>query len=222
MAQARDAGRRRPWRDPMIELGPTRYGKARIRLVKVVRLPDRHVVRDLTVAVALEGDFAAAHTDGDQSLVVPTDTMKNTVEAGIEGLTVMKTAKSSFAGFPRDRYTTLKETQDRIMATKVAAAWRYADGGAGVDFDAAFDRVRGTMLTAFAEHFSPAVQTSIWIIGKAVLEAEPAIDTIHFALPNLHHWTYDLSPFGLENDREIFVATEEPHGLIEATVRRSA
>src|SRR3989304_3348379 len=88
MAQARDAGRRRPWRGPMIELGPTRYGKERIPLVKGGRLPGRHGVRDLTVAVALEGDFAAAHTDGDQSLVVPTDTMKNTVYAlAKDGLT---------------------------------------------------------------------------------------------------------------------------------------
>ena len=60
---------------------PNRYGKAAIRLVKVTRDPDRHRVRDLTVAVALEGDFGAAHTDGDNANVVATDTMKNTVYA---------------------------------------------------------------------------------------------------------------------------------------------
>ncbi len=39
-------------------------------------------------------------------------------------------------------------------------------------------------------------------------------------LPNLHHWLADLAPFGLANDGEVYVSTTEPHGLIEATVRR--
>jgi urate oxidase len=281
-----------------IEMGWNRYGKARVRLVKIVRLPVRHVVRDLTVRVALEGDFAEAHVTGDNAEVIATDTMKNTVyamakdgltgsieafatllaghfllhrqvhratiwiaehawdpividgssspdaflrngsmtrtatvaaeasgvtvEAGVEELSVMKTARSAFAGFPRDRYTTLADTDDRLMATKVTASWRYGGGTADLDHDAAYERVLATFMRTFAEHMSLSVQQSIWVIGKAILEAEPAIDEIRFALPNLHHWLADLGPFGLENDREIFVATTEPHGLIEATVRRSA
>jgi urate oxidase len=281
-----------------IEMGPNRYGKARVRLVKVIRLPDRHVVRDLTVRVALEGDFADAHVTGDNGLVIATDTMKNTVyalakdgltgsieafgtllaghfllhrqvhrstiwiaehawdpivadgarapdaflrngsitrtanvtaeasgvtvEAGVEEMSVMKTDKSAFAGFPRDRYTTLADTDDRIMATKVTATWRYSAGAADLDHDAAFERVLATFMRTFTEHLSLSVQQSIWVIGRAILEAEPVIDEIRFALPNLHHWMADLRPFGMDNDREIFVATTEPHGLIEATVRRSA
>ena len=71
----------------MIELGPNRYGKSAIRLVKVIRGPDRHQVRDLTVAVSLEGSFEAAHVEGDNSLVVATDTMKNTTYALAKHLT---------------------------------------------------------------------------------------------------------------------------------------
>ena len=62
----------------MVELRPNRYGKAAIRLVRVGR--GQHRLRDLTVAIALEGD-TAAHVDGDNSLVVATDTMKNTAYA---------------------------------------------------------------------------------------------------------------------------------------------
>ena len=51
----------------MIELGANRYGKAAIRLVRVARGADGDRVRDLTVAIALEGDFDAAHTDGDNA-----------------------------------------------------------------------------------------------------------------------------------------------------------
>ena len=54
----------------MIELGPNSYGKSQIRLVKVSRGAGRHTLRDLTVAIALEGDFEAAHTEGDNAKVV--------------------------------------------------------------------------------------------------------------------------------------------------------
>jgi urate oxidase len=73
----------------------------------------------------------------------------------------------------------------------------------------------------FADHDSPSVQASIWIIGKAILERHPEVDAIDMTMPNLHHWTVDLSPFGIANDREVYVSTTEPHGLIQATVHRS-
>jgi urate oxidase len=60
-------------------LAANRYGKSAIRLVKIVRGADRLAVRDLTVAISLEGDFASSYVDGDNSLVVATDTVKNTV-----------------------------------------------------------------------------------------------------------------------------------------------
>jgi urate oxidase len=142
-----------------------------------------------------------------------------TVEAGIEDLALMKTAKSSFAGFPRDGYTTLPESTDRIMATQVSVRWRYASPD--IDHDAGFEAIRTTFLEVFAEHDSPSVQASIWIVGRAVLERHPEVEEITIALPNLHHLLVDLAPFGLDNPGLVFVATHEPHGLIEATIRRS-
>jgi urate oxidase len=105
------------------------------------------------------------------------------------------------------------------MATKVTTSWAYGEP-AGVDFDRSFAAVRSTFLEVFADHHSVSVQASIWIIGKAVLEAHPEVVEISMSLPNLHHWTVDLSPFGMANDREVYVSTTEPHGLIEATIRR--
>jgi urate oxidase len=282
------------------ELGANHYGKSRIRLVTVTRDGPRHELRDLTIDVALEGDFTAAHVDGDNANVVATDTMKNTVyafareapvgspeafglrlarhfagypsvdraaitlrehgwaripleggeaddaftrtgaftrlamvasgiggttiEAGIEDLTVMKTTKSAFSGFDRDRYTTLAETDDRLMATKITAIWGYGETATepGFDVGAAFERARATLMTVLAEHFSPSVQASIWQMGTAMLDAEPSIDWVRMVLPNLHHWTVNLEPFGLDNPGMVYVATTEPHGLIDATVRRSA
>ena len=273
------------------ELGPNRYGKSAIRLVRVDRSAGGDRVRDLTVAIALEGDFAASYVDGDNSLVVATDTMKNTayalaaehltgaietyaaalgrhfledsqvstvtvsidefawrpigsapdaftrdrtstrtcvvamsrdgltVDAGIADLVVMKTSKSAFSGFPRDEFTTLAETEDRLLATKVSAVWRYLDG-ASVDYDASFEGVSRTLLDVFAEHFSVSVQASIWIIGKAIVDRHPEVAEITMTLPNLHHWLADIERFGITNDRQVYVSTTEPHGLIQATVRR--
>jgi urate oxidase len=147
-----------------------------------------------------------------------------TIVAGVEDLTVLKTTKSAFVGFERDRYTTLAETDDRIMATKVTATWAYGPAAAedGFDFDGAHARAMERLLTTFAEHVSPSVQTSIWIMATAMLDADPAIEWVRMVLPNLHHWTVDLSPFGLDNGGEVFTPTTEPHGLIDATVRRHA
>jgi urate oxidase len=147
------------------------------------------------------------------------------IEGGVDDLTVMKTTKSGFSGFDRDRYTTLPDVDDRLMATKIRATWGYRSdlaGDAALDFDAAWEGARSTLLASLAEHFSPSVQASIWIMGTAMMDAEPAIDWVRMVLPNLHHWTVDLAPFGMDNPGEVFVSTTEPHGLIDATVRRRA
>jgi urate oxidase len=278
-------------------LGQNNYGKSRVRLVRVARHPDRHDIADLTVDVALEGDFAAAHVAGDNSGLLATDTMRNTVyalgrgtdvsdverfgirlvehfvgtapkvtrarvhlvehpwtrletaggaphehafqrgsggdrvatvagdasgvavEAGIDGLVVLKTTGSGWEGYLHDEYTSLAETDDRIMATEITARWTYRDGD--VDFTAAWHAVRGVILAAFGDHYSPSVQFTLHRMGEAVLEARPEVERISFSLPNKHHLLYDLSRFGVENDHEIFQATDEPYGLIEGTVQRA-
>jgi urate oxidase len=279
-------------------LGANAYGKSRVRLVRVARHPDRHDIADLTVAVALEGDFAAAHVAGDNTGLLATDTMRNTVyalargtdvsdverfglrlvehfvatgpnvtrarihlvahpwtrleasggaphphafqrgaggdrvaivacdasgvievEAGIDGLVVLKTTGSGWAGFLHDEYTTLPETDDRIMATEVTARWTYRS--ADVDYAASWHAVRAVLLEAFGDHYSPSVQFTLHRMGEAVLEARPEVERISFSLPNKHHLLYDLSRVGLDNDNEIFEATAEPYGLIEGTVERA-
>ena len=128
----------------------------------------------------------------------------------------MKTTRSAFSGFPRDRYTTLPETDDRLMATKVTAIWRY--GSPDLDFDAAWTPPRHAARGLRRPRQPESVQTSIWIMAKAMLERHQELDEVRMVLPNLHHWTVDLAPFGIENDRQVYVSTTEPHGLIEATV----
>ncbi len=277
----------------MPELSWNRYGKSRIRLVKVRRSPDAHQIVDLTLEVQLEGAFDPVYIDGDNASCLATDTMKNTVYAlarqdpivhvetfalrlaehfiavpkvsrarisaiespwarlsaggrphphafvqpggeqwtavvtrdaaetsitsGVTNLVLLKTSESGFSGFPRDRYTTLPETDDRILATSLTATWTYRAGTS--DF-AARDRVRAALVETFAAHQSRSVQHTLYAMGEAALAACVDVTETTLTLPNRHHLLVDLKPFGLDNPNEVFVATDQPFGLIEATVRR--
>ena len=63
----------------MAKLGANRYGKSRVRMSRITRLEDRNEFNEWTVNVMLYGDFEASYTEADNSKVLPTDTMKNTV-----------------------------------------------------------------------------------------------------------------------------------------------
>ena len=273
------------------------YGKAAVRLVKVDRDIPTHALHDLTVAVQLQGEFGPAHTAGDNSQVLPTDTMKNTVyalarqgvvdppeefgerlgrhflgacpsarravieiavhrwdrarvanadhdhtfvqgtterrlatvtvdqagvavEVGLEGLGLLKTTDSAFADFLRDRYTTLKETRERILATAVEARWTYTRPPR--DYSVAWTAVRAALVESFARHRSESVQHTLYAMGEAALACCEEISEIRLVLPNRHHLLVDLAPFGLDNPNEIFVSTQEPYGRIEAVIARES
>ena len=282
-----------------IVLGDNRYGKAETHVVRVTRSGpggERHDIKDLTVSIALSGDFAASHLSGDNSRVVPTDTQKNTVfafakeqpvgeleefglrlarhfvdgfesvhrarvsieevgwtrmevggkphphafvrdgsekrlavitcarggtwvVAGIGELVVLKSSGSEFWGYPKDRYTTLQETHERILATEVSARWLY--GQTPEDWAQSFREVRRALLEAFATKHSLALQQTLYSMGEAALKSRPEVAEIRLSMPNRHHFAVDLSPFGLDNPNEVFYAADRPYGLIEGTVRQS-
>jgi urate oxidase len=139
------------------------------------------------------------------------------VVAGLENLVVLKTTDSAFAGFPRDEFTTLPETHDRILASSVTASWTYRRGT--TDF-AARHRIRSALVETFAAHESESVQHTLYAMAIAALEACGDATAITLTMPNRHHLLVNLEPFGLDNPNEIFVATEQPYGLIEATITR--
>jgi urate oxidase len=271
------------------------YGKARVRVMKVLREGARHTVKELDVAVSLTGDFERSYTSADNSLVVATDTMKNTVnvlahqhlgmetekfarvlaehfpakypqvksatvevserrwdrltvagaahphsfsgvhsprpwvsvtvgpvgttvKSGIRDLLILKSTQSGFEGFPRDEFTTLPDTGDRILATSLDATWTWSEAPA--DYNAANHTVLEALLEPFASNYSPSVQTTLFQMGEKALAVCPAISEIHLAAPNKHCLLVNLAPFGIENRNELFVPTDEPHGQIEATIRR--
>jgi urate oxidase len=140
------------------------------------------------------------------------------VVSGLRDLVVLKTTGSEFHGFPRDRYTTLQETDDRVLATSVTARWRYQ--GSGIDWAKSFAEIRSVLLATFAAKHSLSLQQTLYAMGEAVLLARPEVAEVRLSMPNKHHFAVDLSPFGLDNDNEVFFAADRPYGLIEGTVLR--
>jgi urate oxidase len=141
------------------------------------------------------------------------------VVCGLSGLVLLNTTGSEFRGFPVDRYTTLAETGDRVLATEVDARWRHSSAG-GVDWAKSYGEVRRHLVQAFAETYSRSLQQTLYAMGSRVLEHRPEVAEVRLSLPNKHHLPVDMTPFGLPNENEVFVATDRPYGLIEGAVTR--
>jgi urate oxidase len=281
------------------KLTSNHYGKSEVRLTKVIRNGNRHELLEFSVDILLSGDFSRSYTDGDNTRVIATDSMKNTVyvlakerqfttpeefamllashfpqmypqvrsafvqvnqtnwarisvdqqphdhaficggpdartahavalrdsfagiSGGVSDLLLLKTTRSAFKGFVTDRYRTLKDADDRIFATKLSTTWDFpTTTSATPDFNSVRQRIQSAMLNVFATTMSHAVQQTMYEMGQAALSAAPEITRIELEMPNKHRIPVNLQPFGLENNNEIFVWTDEPYGLITATVDR--
>lgn len=281
--------------EAMAKLVANQYGKARVRVLKILRDGPIHRIKDIAVAVLLDGDFGESYTTADNSKVVPTDTIKNTVQilakhhlgdeierfavalgqhfltrypqvaraeveieerkweplsvggnrhphsfaahegarmftqadctraslvvhSGVRELLILKSTQSGFENYPKDEFTTLKETADRILATSFSAKWTF--DSLPEDCRAENESILAAMLKIFAGNYSPSAQRTLFEMGEAALSASGNISKIELAMPNKHCLLIDLSPFGLENRNEVFIPTDEPHGQIEATLAR--
>ncbi|CAL5225692.1 g8557 [Coccomyxa viridis] len=142
------------------------------------------------------------------------------VNAGLKDYKVLKTTQSGYVGYLRDMYTLLPETEDRIAATSITATWRYTRP---VDYDKAFADVKAALGAAFwgppaSGVYSPSVQYTLFQMAKLALERVPAVDSVFLNMPNLHF--LPCNPVTSKFEDDVYVATSEPHGDIEATVTR--
>lgn len=150
--------------------------------------------------------------------VILQDRNETTVSAGIKDLLILKTTDSGFEHYIKDKYTTLRETSDRILATQCAASWLYT--GHQLDFGALYAGIRNTLLRTFAFHKSLSVQQTLFDMGKAVLQENATVKEIDLIMPNKHHIPFNLEQFGMQNNNDIFIATDEPYGYITGKVTR--
>lgn len=153
-----------------------------------------------------------------RTAAITVDASGEYVVGGVKDLVLLKSTGSEFAGFLADRYTTLAETRDRVMATSIVAKWRFSS--VDVDWDAVFPVIRAHLVEQFATLQSLALQQTLWHMGTAVLDAVPEVCEIRLKAPNKHHFVVDLEPFGADNPNEVFYAADRPYGLIEATIAR--
>jgi urate oxidase len=279
-----------------VPLIKNRYGKGRVRVMRIHRDGDRHEVSQLNVKAMIEGDFARAYTDADNSTSVSTDTIKNvvnivarentglctedfcqmlakkyldsypqvasvaltvhetkwsrlsfggkphphsfvldsngkptvevsvvrggatTMSSGIDGFAFMKSTQSGWENYVKDGYTTIPPTADRMCATSMVASWNWS--GRPANYPATNAKILDTLLEVFAMTYSKSVQDSLYRMGEAALAAVPEISEISMACPNMHFILMNLSAFGLDNNNDVFLPTDEPHGQIECTVGR--
>jgi urate oxidase len=279
-----------------VPLIKNRYGKGRVRVMRIHRDGDRHEVSQLNVKAMIEGDFARAYTHADNSTSVSTDTIKNvvnivarentglcteefcqvlakkyldtysqiasvaitahetkwsrlsfggkphphsfvldsngkpfvevttmrggssTLTSGIDGFAFMKSTQSGWENYVRDRYTTIPPTADRMCATSMVASWKWSSKPQ--NYPATNAKILDTVLEVFGTTYSKSVQDSLYRMGEAALAAVPEISEISMACPNMHFILMNLSAFGLDNNNDVFLPTDEPHGQIECTVGR--
>ncbi|WP_462189111.1 factor-independent urate hydroxylase, partial [Frankia sp. CcWB2] len=136
-------------------------------------------------------DHAFSRSAGEKrTTVVTLDRDTAFVVSGLAGLVLLKSTGSEFSGFLRDRYTTLPETTDRILATEVTARWRYARSDLG--FERLFDWIRTALVSTFASLHSLALQQTLYRMGEAALTAHADVAEIRLSMPNKHHFLVDL------------------------------
>jgi urate oxidase len=146
------------------------------------------------------------------------DEQRTWITGGLKDLVILKSTGSEFHGFHEDSYTLLRPTTDRVMATSLVAKWRFTTTEA--DWNEVYEGVKAILVKQFAVVHSLALQQTLYEMGKAVLEAYDFIAEVRLSAPNKHHFLYDLSPFGVANDNEVFHADDRPYGLIQASVTR--
>eukprot|EP00188_Purpureofilum_apyrenoidigerum_P005191 Plantae.Rhodophyta-Purpureofilum_apyrenoidigerum.ctg6531.p1 GENE.Plantae.Rhodophyta-Purpureofilum_apyrenoidigerum.ctg6531~~Plantae.Rhodophyta-Purpureofilum_apyrenoidigerum.ctg6531.p1 ORF type:complete len:315 (+),score=53.43 Plantae.Rhodophyta-Purpureofilum_apyrenoidigerum.ctg6531:86-1030(+) len=281
------------------------HGKRKVRVGKVRRGRKRHDFVEYEVAVQLEGATEKAFTEGDNSLVISTDTVKNncyvvakanemlspesysialashmlkeyefvsgvrvrtvekpwtrvhvngqphahgyvrgsfgdqiaevqlrrdgnlSVRGLMENLDILKTTQSGWEGFYKDRYTTLPETSERMLATTVSAAWDYSSIR-DVDFVAVHERILDVIKQEFygdpeTGKYSPGVQNTQYLIATKVLQICPEVDKIELTLPNIHFLPCKIPAFEKNNipfEDDVFIPTSEPQGEIQCTLVR--
>ena len=272
-----------------------KYGKGRVRVMRIHRDGDRHEVGQLSIKAMLEGDFGRAFTDADNSTSTSTDTIKNivnvvarentglsseefcqvlakryldlypqasavgitahetkwarlavdgelhphsflldsngkatveihatrdgmTMSSGLDSFTFMKTTQSGWENYFTDQYSTIQPTNDRICATAMVASWKWS--GVPASYPETNKKILDTLLKEFVTTYSPSVQNSLYRMGEKVLAAVPEVSEISMACPNIHYILMNLQPFGLDNNNDVFLPTDEPHGQIEYTVGR--
>jgi len=278
-----------------VPLIKNRYGKGRVRIMRIHRDGDKQDVSQLSIKAMLEGDFGRAYTDADNSTSTSTDTIKNivnvvarentalsteefcqvlakryldlypqassvsitahetkwarlavdgelhphaflldsngkptveivatrdgmTMSSGLDNFTFMKSTQSGWENYYTDKYSTIQPTSDRICATSMVASWKWS--GKPTSYPATNKTILDTLLKEFATTYSPSVQNSLYRMGEKVLAAVPEISEISMACPNIHYILMNLSAFGLDNNNDVFLPTDEPHGQIECTVGR--
>ncbi|KAL5484625.1 hypothetical protein EMCRGX_G021154 [Ephydatia muelleri] len=287
----------------MAEVSYSGYGKNAVRVMRVKKNGSHYSICEFDVKVQLQLATDKDYTSGDNSDVVATDTMKNTVYvlaknsaydspeqfalilcshfldtckqvvrvtisieqapwermrqggvehnhafifaplavrfcnvthkrgsppvmyAGIQNMKVFKATQSGFENFFRDRFTTLPDSSDRAFCTEVYCKYLLEGSLHKLNYDTIWASVRDSLLDTFAGPpstgtYSPSVQNTMFQAAKSIFGKVQSITSVDIQMPNVHHFTADLSKLHEKNNGELLLPSKEPHGMITATFSR--
>ncbi|KAG0587651.1 hypothetical protein M758_2G147300 [Ceratodon purpureus] len=145
------------------------------------------------------------------------------VTSGIADLALLKTTQSGFENFVRDKYTVLKDTNERMLASSLTASWSYSRKPA--NYHKQWEAVKTALTDTFfgpprTGVYSPSVQNTLFLMAKAVLNRFPEVESVYLNMPNIHFLPVNLPTVGVTFDNDVFLPTDEPHGSIEARLSR--
>ncbi|KAJ7348680.1 hypothetical protein DFH08DRAFT_1000668 [Mycena albidolilacea] len=190
--------------------------------------------------------------DGDEKRIVKVevdaskgkDKLIASVTAGLSDLLVLKTTESALMGFVRDKYTTLKEIDDRILSTSIDLSYKFSPVEIPKPTDADVEQfavpveitpgsvwdtsvainARKMTLDTFASDNSASIQATLYRMARLIIAQNAHVQTVSYALPNKHYIPVDMGYLGVENlvsaQAEVFMPIAAPSGLITATVSR--
>ena len=157
-----------------------------------------------------------------RSTAVTSNGTQIAVVSGIEHLTLMRTSglAPTRKGQPVSDATGFDDGLQRLLVATLSARWSYTSPD--VTFDPYRQGVRAAIVETFGCHASRSVHHTLYAIADVVLSSYEEIRDVTLSLQERPYRPVDLFQAGIENPDDLFVAVEEPVGIVEVTVERDA
>mmetsp|Transcript_8713 Transcript_8713/g.7802 ORF Transcript_8713/g.7802 Transcript_8713/m.7802 type:complete len:317 (-) Transcript_8713:8-958(-) len=164
----------------------------------------------------------------------PNTSLLLSIQSGFINLEILKTTRSGFEKFHRDRYASLPDVKDRLLGTSATVEWSFCSSvttKSNFDFNSVNTSIEKALIETFAGPsdvgvYSPSVQQTLYEMGHVALKKHSSITKITLEMPNIHNNPFPLENYNFSNKDKtgnpyIFYPIDEPHGMIKAVLERN-
>lgn len=153
-----------------------------------------------------------------RTAVVTSNGKQVSVVAGVEDLSIMRSAGFAPAGRAADE-DGVHDGLQRLLVGELSARWTYTSGD--VTFGPYRQGVRAAIVETLAWHPSRTVQNALYTVADVILTTYEEIADVTLALHERPYRPADLLASGIDGPDDLFIAMDEPVGVVEVTVDRS-